>query len=142
MQRHAVDDDNRLHKASSDKSISEEVDSLSITTTTVELDINAVNSNPAEHQQDSKGEEAPVLDMAKRLSCKWSSGVGPRIGCVREYPTELQFRALEQVKLSPTSHVGTCGPIPSPRPSPKIRMSPRLAYMGLPSPRVSAVSAN
>ncbi|KAF3447547.1 hypothetical protein FNV43_RR12733 [Rhamnella rubrinervis] len=137
VKRYAVDDENRLHKASSDKSISEVVDSLSMTTSTntVELDFNAVNSIPADHQQ-----EAPVLDLAKRLSCKWSSGIGPRIGCVREYPTELQFRALEQVKLSPTSRVGDCGPIPSPRPSPKIRLSPRLAYMGLPSPRVSAVS--
>lgn len=140
VQRYAVDDENRLDKASSEKkSMSEEVESLSMATaTTVALDIKAVNPIPADHQQDSCG-DAPVLDMAKRLSCKWTSGFGPRIGCVREYPTELQFRALEQVKLSPTSqsHVANCGPIPSPRPSPKIRVSPRLSYMGLPSPRVS-----
>ncbi|XP_022732283.1 IQ domain-containing protein IQM4-like [Durio zibethinus] len=84
--------------------------------------------------------EAPAFNMAKRLSCKWTSGVGPRIGCVRDYPTELQSQALEQFNLSPRvtpGRFGNSGPIPSPRPSPKIRVSPRLAYMGLPSPRVS-----
>ncbi|XP_057433915.1 IQ domain-containing protein IQM2-like [Lotus japonicus] len=39
--------------------------------------------------------------LGKQLSCKWTSGVGPRIGCVRGYPCEVQFRALEQVNLSP-----------------------------------------
>lgn len=86
----------------------------------------------------------PVYNMGKHLSCKWSTGNGPRISCVRDYPTELQFRALEQVNLSPRLAAGpyTCssfGPIPSPRPSPKIHLSPRLSYMGLPSPR--AISA-
>ncbi|CAN1841734.1 IQ domain-containing protein IQM2 [Linum perenne] len=39
--------------------------------------------------------------LGKQLSCKWTTGAGPRIGCVRDYPSELQFRALEQVNLSP-----------------------------------------
>ncbi|PON96008.1 calmodulin-binding family protein [Trema orientale] len=121
----------------------------SFASTTVALDINAVNgaskdsNTPTEHQQDGAvtgvKAGAPVFDLAKRLSCKWTSGVGPRIGCVRDYPPELQFRALEQVNLSPKvnpGNYGGCVPIPSPRPSPKIRVSPRLAYMGLPSPRV------
>lgn len=89
-------------------------------------------------------EAPPVFELAKRLSCKWTSGVGPRIGCVRDYPAELQFKALEKVNLSPTDtprHSRHRFPIPSPRPSPKIRVSPRLAYMGLPSPRVSVVTA-
>lgn len=84
--------------------------------------------------------EAPVFDLSKRLSCKWSSGLGPRIGCVRDYPADLQYQALEKVNLSPRANLGRNGnwaPIPSPRPSPNIRVSPRLAYMGLPSPRVS-----
>lgn len=87
----------------------------------------------------------PKFDLAKRLSCKWSSGVGPRIGCVRDYPTHLQFQALEKVNLSPRTGLEkskSCIPIPSPRPSPKVRMSPRLSYMGLPSPRVSVPSAS
>ncbi|XP_010483191.1 PREDICTED: IQ domain-containing protein IQM5 [Camelina sativa] len=77
-------------------------------------------------------------DEKKRFSCKWSTGNGPRIGCVRDYPIDLQTRALEQVNLSPRVVKGTTGlfgPIPSPRPSPKIRVSPRLSCMGLPSPR-------
>ncbi|CAI9093718.1 OLC1v1029270C5 [Oldenlandia corymbosa var. corymbosa] len=87
----------------------------------------------------------PKLDLAKRLSCKWTSGVGPRIGCVRDYPMQLQFEALEKVNLSPrTSLVKSKSgvPIPSPRPSPRVRMSPRLTYMGLPSPRVSTISCS
>lgn len=39
--------------------------------------------------------------LAHRLSCKWTTGAGPRIGCVRDYPSELQLRALEEVCLSP-----------------------------------------
>lgn len=41
--------------------------------------------------------------LGKQLSCKWTTGAGPRIGCVRDYPSELQYRALEQVNLSPRS---------------------------------------
>ncbi|KVI12215.1 hypothetical protein Ccrd_009351 [Cynara cardunculus var. scolymus] len=84
-------------------------------------------------------------DLANRLSCKWSSGNGPRIGCVRDYPLELQSRALEQVNLSPRvvpGNFANYGPIPSPRPSPNVRLSPRLSYMGLPSPRTPMAAAN
>ncbi|KAK0596268.1 hypothetical protein LWI29_014216 [Acer saccharum] len=35
------------------------------------------------------------------LPFKWSTGAGPRIRCVGDYPPELKFQALEQVKLSP-----------------------------------------
>ncbi|PPD85276.1 hypothetical protein GOBAR_DD17786 [Gossypium barbadense] len=82
-------------------------------------------------------EEAAAFSMAKRLSCKWTTGVGPRIGCVRDYPSELQWKALEQVNLSPRVAPGMVklGPIPSPRPSPRIHLSPRIAAMGVPSPR-------
>lgn len=89
---------------------------------------------------DAANAKVPAFNMAKRLSCKWSSGIGPRIGIVRDYPADLQCRALEQVNLSPRvlhGGFGSSGPIPSPRPSPKIRVSPRLAYMGLPSPRTA-----
>nr|AFK41841.1 unknown [Lotus japonicus] len=86
------------------------------------------------HENDDGG----VFNLSKRLSCKWSTGAGPRIGCVRDYPEHLQSRAMEQVNLSPrptSALLNKRCPIPSPRPSPKVRMSPRLAYMGLPSPR-------
>ncbi|KAK8504811.1 hypothetical protein V6N13_056123 [Hibiscus sabdariffa] len=48
--------------------------------------------------------------LGKQLSCKWTTGAGPRIGCVRDFPSELQFRALEQVNLSPRSngHTKSC----------------------------------
>ncbi|KGN54063.1 IQ domain-containing protein IQM2 [Cucumis sativus] len=50
--------------------------------------------------------EAKSYQLGKQLSCRWTTGAGPRIGCVRDYPSELQLRALEQVSLSPkcTAH--------------------------------------
>ncbi|XP_037496035.1 IQ domain-containing protein IQM1 [Jatropha curcas] len=128
VKRYAVDDD-----AASIK-IAGEVDGSKV----IEVDESIPDTN--NHQEAAKLEAPLMFDMSKRLSCKWTSGLGPRIGCVRDYPQELQFRALEQVNLSPRVGPGpfeSCEPIPSPRPSPRIRVSPRLAYMGLPSPRVS-----
>ncbi|KAI3711549.1 hypothetical protein L1987_70088 [Smallanthus sonchifolius] len=78
---------------------------------------------------------------ANRISSKWTSGNGPRIGIVRDYPTELQFRALEHVNLSPRISLGNFGPIPSPRPSPGVRLSPRISYIGLPSPRTPVAAS-
>ncbi|CAJ1941659.1 unnamed protein product [Sphenostylis stenocarpa] len=98
--------------------------------------LRAINMNDS--NVNKKDDDATTFDLAKRLSCKWSTGAGPRIGCVRDYPGHLQSKALEHVNLSPrptSACLSNYGPIPSPRPSPKVRMSPRLAYMGLPSPR-------
>ncbi|PHT43444.1 hypothetical protein CQW23_17469 [Capsicum baccatum] len=40
--------------------------------------------------------------LAHQLStCRWTTGAGPRIGCMRDYPYELQFRVMEEVQLSP-----------------------------------------
>jgi hypothetical protein len=39
--------------------------------------------------------------LGHRLSLKWSTGAGPRIGCVKDYPMELRMQALEMVDLSP-----------------------------------------
>lgn len=109
--------------------------SSSFKSTTAEEEISQEVEMPSEKAR-------PVFDHAKRLSCKWSSGYGPRIGCVRDYPMELQSQAFEQVSMSPRISPSSArfpspyGPIPSPRPSPRVRVSPRLAYMGLPSPRV------
>lgn len=47
--------------------------------------------------------EVKSYQLGKQLSCRWTTGAGPRIGCVRDYPSELQLRALEQVSLSPKS---------------------------------------
>jgi hypothetical protein len=39
--------------------------------------------------------------LGHRLSRKWSTGAGPRIGCVNDYPVELRLQALEMLHLSP-----------------------------------------
>ena len=44
---------------------------------------------------------AKSYQLGNQLSCKWSSGAGPRIGCVADYPVELRQHALEFVSLSP-----------------------------------------
>lgn len=115
----------------------------------VSIDSEEKKTPPVAQKKDDgrRSEEgaARQFDMSKRLSCKWSTGAGPRIGCVRDYPADLQTRALEHVNLSPRVGLGPLvnyGPIPSPRPSPKIRLSPRLAYMGHPSPRTPIATAN
>ncbi|KAM3205510.1 hypothetical protein T459_26444 [Capsicum annuum] len=43
------------------------------------------------------------FQLANQLSCRWTTGAGPRIGCMRDYPAELQFRVMEDVCLSPRS---------------------------------------
>ncbi|XP_026418397.1 IQ domain-containing protein IQM2-like [Papaver somniferum] len=53
--------------------------------------------------------------LGKQLSFKWTTGAGPRIGCVRDYPSGLQFRALEHVNLSPRP--GGKSSLSSPKPS-------------------------
>ena len=73
--------------------------------------------------------EMNSYQLGKQLSCKWTTGAGPRIGCVRDYPSELQFRALEQVNLSPRSVAGS-----------RSNFSPRL-ICGL-SPRVLTPSSS
>ncbi|XVF74385.1 hypothetical protein PTKIN_Ptkin13bG0106300 [Pterospermum kingtungense] len=105
-----------------------------------------------DHQSEENGDrnrlvdKAVAYDMGKAVKYKWSTGVGPRIGCVRDYPAQLQFKALEQVNLSPRVKPGlpslTCGPIPSPRPGPNVHLSPRLACLGLVSPRVRVSASN
>ncbi|KAI3688083.1 hypothetical protein L1987_81790 [Smallanthus sonchifolius] len=52
-------------------------------------------------QRINSHKETKSFQLAKHLSCRWSTGAGPRIGCVRDYPSELQFRALEEVLLPP-----------------------------------------
>ncbi|XP_022750078.1 IQ domain-containing protein IQM1-like [Durio zibethinus] len=154
VKRCAIDDDYTSYKVAGDESKHGEIKDP--TATAKSTDSKAVDVDGSANDacirilqsgtsSSAANEEAPAFNMAKRLSCKWTSGVGPRIGCVRDYPTELQFQALEKVNLSPRvtpGRFGNSGPIPSPRPSPKIRVSPRLAYMGLPSPRVSVMANN
>lgn len=39
--------------------------------------------------------------LGHQLSNKWSTGAGPRIGCMTDYPVELRLQALELTNLSP-----------------------------------------
>ncbi|XP_066312022.1 IQ domain-containing protein IQM1-like [Miscanthus floridulus] len=82
--------------------------------------------------------EPPKMMMdSRRPSFKWSTPTGARIGCLQNYPADVQSMALEQVNLSPRVAAVAPSPrlpIPSPRPSPKIRLSPSLHYMGCPTP--------
>ncbi|CAL0322084.1 unnamed protein product [Lupinus luteus] len=85
------------------------------------------------------------LQERKHKSSKWTTGVGPRIGYVREYPTKLQTQALEHINVSQRMQHGngtfaSMAPIPSPRPCPKVHLSPRLVNMGRPSPRLQHVT--
>lgn len=117
------------------------MNSESITSTHEETKENeAATDNDAANDHHEHKVEPPKFELGRPLSRKWSTGAGPRIGCVRDYPAQLQYQALEQVNLSPrvTPEISVSNaPIPSPRPSPKIHLSPRLAYMGLPSPKVT-----
>lgn len=54
-------------------------------------------------QRISSKKETKSYQLGKQVSFKWTTGAGPRIVCVRDYPSELQLRALEQVHLSPRS---------------------------------------
>jgi len=88
-------------------------------------------------QSGSTNMQTSTVKERKPLSRKWTTGAGPRIGCVREYPAKLQVKALEQLNLSPRVNHGKVAakaPIPSPRPSPKIHLSPRLVHMWIPTP--------
>ncbi|XP_077241241.1 IQ domain-containing protein IQM3-like [Tasmannia lanceolata] len=55
--------------------------------------------------------------LGHQLSSKWSTGAGPRIGCVNDYPVELRVQALEFVNLSPRT---------PPTPSAFRQFSPRM----------------
>uniref|UniRef100_A0A5B7AFG0 IQ domain-containing protein IQM3-like n=1 Tax=Davidia involucrata TaxID=16924 RepID=A0A5B7AFG0_DAVIN len=46
---------------------------------------------------------ARSYQLGHQLSLTWSTGAGPRIGCVADYPLELRVQALEFVNLSPRS---------------------------------------
>ncbi|KAI3450896.1 hypothetical protein Pfo_007561 [Paulownia fortunei] len=60
---------------------------------------------PEEHifQRINSHKEMKSYQLGKQLSSKWSTGAGPRISCLRDYPSGLQCHALEQVNLSPRS---------------------------------------
>ncbi|KAJ3693824.1 hypothetical protein LUZ60_009304 [Juncus effusus] len=103
---------------------SSDTESYNITTTTTS------SPNPS---NDFPGNKIPE----KQIHRKWTSGAGPRIRIVRDYPADLQCKALEHVNLSPrlvgSPHGGSKDPIPSPRPSPGVRLSRRLTCVAVPA---------
>ncbi|CAN6354021.1 unnamed protein product [Urochloa humidicola] len=97
------------------------------------------NMSEAEEEEEAQSSEQPQKEDEasehgkNHLMCRWSTGTGPRIRCVRDYPQDLQSRALEHVNLSPRlsgSPSRKRDPVPSPRPSPAMILSPRLASVG------------
>ncbi|KAK3436245.1 hypothetical protein EUGRSUZ_C00869 [Eucalyptus grandis] len=104
VKRCAVDDDNLSYiNSSEDSKHGTSEGPAGTTSSAAEPEDTAVKPGlPQENVTNARAKaEPPVFDVTRRLSCKWSTGAGPRIGCVRDYPTELQSRALEQVNLSP-----------------------------------------
>lgn len=45
--------------------------------------------------------EVNSYQLGHQLSLKWSTGAGPKIGCIADYPQNLRVQALEYVDLSP-----------------------------------------
>lgn len=69
---------------------------------------------------------AKSYQLGHQLSLKWSTGAGPRIGCVADYPMQLRVQALEMLNLSPKfpptpSSCRRIGEILSPPPRPSLR---------------------
>ncbi|KAK3443492.1 hypothetical protein EUGRSUZ_B03610 [Eucalyptus grandis] len=64
-----------------------------VETTPEELVVQRINSH----------KESKSSQQVMQFPYKWTTGAGPRIGCVRDYPLEVQARALEHVNLSPRS---------------------------------------
>jgi len=96
----------------------EAANTVSSETEKCEEEAAAARPDSSEGDQEAPEEQAPVprekiferinskkemksYQLGKQLSFKWTTGAGPRIGCVRDYPSELQLQALEQVNLSP-----------------------------------------
>ncbi|WJZ88444.1 hypothetical protein VitviT2T_007742 [Vitis vinifera] len=114
------------------RSLVEEEEEHDIKATPKESILRRINSQ--------KGME--LYQLGRQLSCKWTTGAGPRISCVRDHPSKLQVRALEHVNLSPRS-AGHCRSEFSPRSSIELnppKVSTPISYSsGTPPPASSPV---
>ena len=54
-----------------------------------------------EIMQRMKSKKEDSYQLGDQLSLKWSTGAGPRIGCVADYPLKLRVQAFEMVELTP-----------------------------------------
>ncbi|KAG0500495.1 hypothetical protein HPP92_000567 [Vanilla planifolia] len=140
----SVDDDDHSLLHSSSFRMSGNVDGLEMTMETIDSEndrklddlevLGDVEETLEVMEEPSSAEfhmgKPPLPEASVSPSRNWTTGAGPRIGWMREYPSNMQCKALEQVYLSPTnSSTWTKTPIPSPRPSPSMRLSPQLAQM-------------
>ncbi|RWW83722.1 hypothetical protein BHE74_00007756 [Ensete ventricosum] len=138
LERRSVDDDKI--PACSDDSGEAEAEAGAVD----EIAESETKVDSKEDAREESMEKEVEFAMGRRLSCKWTTGAGARIGCVRDYPVDLQFKALEQVNLSPRlipSPMGNKTPIPSPRPNREHKLSPRLQFLGHPTPVFSPTVA-
>ncbi|KAG8067419.1 hypothetical protein GUJ93_ZPchr0005g14868 [Zizania palustris] len=131
------------HAAVDDGSMSEDEDEY------VDAAMDTHSGGAEELKEEEEEKRSPAVSAAiaaaaderkNHLACRWSTGTGPRIRCVRDYPQDLQSRALEHVNLSPRLAVPQSrkrDPVPSPRPSPAMILSPRLASVGFRPPVVA-----
>ncbi|XP_021294351.1 IQ domain-containing protein IQM1-like [Herrania umbratica] len=159
VKKYAIDDDVipsqvKIHKELIPESAKETTENMPCTNAAEPIHANGCTKDHMIGKDENEGnndrsrlvDKAAAYDFGKPVKSKWCTGVGPRIGCVRDYPAQLQFKALEQVNLSPRVNSGhpsaPSAPILSPRPSPKLHLSPRLTCIGLVSPRVRVPTAN
>ena len=68
-----------------------------------ELDMEETVSKESILERIKSHKETKSFQLGRQLSRRWSTGAGPRIGCLRDYPAELQSHTLEQANLSPKS---------------------------------------
>nr|XP_009798189.1 PREDICTED: uncharacterized protein LOC104244456 isoform X2 [Nicotiana sylvestris] len=52
-------------------------------------------------QRISSKKSTKSYQLGHQLSRVWSTGAGPRIGCIADYPAELRWQALELTNISP-----------------------------------------
>lgn len=140
MQRCSVDQEEEYSKPDIDSASSQEPrQSIEVNNPEVETETGDPSDTDSD---DTTSLKSPLSVLPEdHMDRKWTSGAGPRIRCVRDYPADLQFKALEHVNLSPRSGMSPIGgvknPIPSPRPSPGIRLSRKFTCMTVPPSNIS-----
>jgi len=84
----------------------------------------------------------------KQLSIKFYIGVGPRILCVHDYPSELRAMALEKLNMSPRygssdspKVFSGSGPSSSPKAFPVSSRSPKVFFAHSRHPMSSATAS-
>ncbi|EES19190.1 hypothetical protein BDA96_09G077200 [Sorghum bicolor] len=137
MDEHTTDSDaadGDVHRATVDGNMSEAEEDDTDTHAHTDIDTEEEAQQHELPLPPSNGAAAGAELGKNHLTCRWSTGTGPRIRCVRDYPQDLQSRALEHVNLSPrlagSPPSRKRDPVPSPRPSPAMILSPRLASVG------------